>query len=133
MESTSEMTNRWFVQRVALPMAQGRSVAALDRREELPSTRDPSSHSRATTTIGAPKLTTYGFIRGLNSDDGSNPSIGGNAYSVEQSLVPKTQIRSTTRARYDLEANRMIDGPSPVFGPTTGVGDVAPRFDERVA
>jgi hypothetical protein len=42
MESMSEMTNRWFVQRVALPMAQGRSAAALDRREELPSTRDPS-------------------------------------------------------------------------------------------
>lgn len=63
MESTSEMTNQWFVQRVALPMAQGRSAAMLDRREELPSTRDPSSHSKATTTIGAPKLTTYGLFR----------------------------------------------------------------------
>lgn len=83
------MTNRWFVQRVALPMAQGRSVAALDRREELPSTRDPSSHSRATTTIGAPKLTTYGFIQGLYSGDGPNPSIGGMPTTLINPQCPK--------------------------------------------
>jgi hypothetical protein len=89
MESTSEMTNRWFVQHVALPMAQGRSAAALDRHEELPSTRDPSSHSRAAATIGAPKLTTYGFIWGLNSDDGPDPSIGGMPTALINPQCPK--------------------------------------------
>jgi hypothetical protein len=34
------------------------------------------------TTIGAPKLTTYGFSRVLNIYDGPNPPIGGMATAL---------------------------------------------------